>query len=273
MGAKRALGALLAVAGLALATAGTLEIANQTRATDTYKQLAATGSASISADENEPDAIDWEGLLATNPSVVAWCRIEGTNISLPVCQATDESPEHWLTHDLWGNESPAGTPYVDHRATAESQHVLCYGHHLTGTGGMFSELYRCHEQDEFDRILTGDLLWSTPHGGTVRLHPLCAAVVDKDDAVTQRFDFESEAEFHLWLSKALANSTARSEEAYALSTMTPRAITLVTCASDLGGQPERTVITFVEPYPYGHGLNGGICVAGMERLAEGSLCL
>ena len=271
MGAKRALGVLLAVAGLALAVAGTLEIASQTRAAGAYGQLATTSSAAVGADEDEADAIDWEGLLATNPSVVAWCRIEGTDISLPVCQATDESPEHWLTHDLWGNESPAGTPYIDHRATAESQHVLCYGHHLTGTGGIFSELYRCHEQDEFNRILAGDLLWSTPHGGTVRLRPLCASVVDKDDAVIQRFDFESEAEFHLWLSKALAHSTARSEEAYALASMTPRAITLVTCASDLGGQPGRTVITFVEPYPYEHDVDGGICAPGMVRLAEGSL--
>ena len=52
MGAKRALGVLLAVAGLALAVAGTLEIASQTRAAGAYGQLATTSSAAVGADED-----------------------------------------------------------------------------------------------------------------------------------------------------------------------------------------------------------------------------
>ena len=245
MSARRPLGALLAAAGIAIAIAGGSNVASQKRATEVYEELETVKITVTEADGEEPDAINWDSLLATNPDVVAWCQVEGTDIDLPVCQASDEEPEHWLTHDLWDDESPAGTPYVDHRASAESRHILCYGHHLAGTGGMFSQLYRCHEQSEFDRILTGDLLWSTPDGETAKLHPLCACVVDKDDSNIQRLSFDNDADFRTWLGDILVRSTACGADATELVATARKAITLATCASDLSGRPERTVVTFV----------------------------
>ena len=166
MRVRATIGTLFLMAGLALAALALPTILEQERAVSAYGELSEEKSPDV-----VPDAIDWDALLATNPSLVAWCRVEGTSIDLPVCQATDEEPTFWLSHDFWGDESTAGTPYVDHRTSATSRHVLCYGHHLAGTGGMFSDVYRCHEQGEFDRWLMGDLVWSTPDGMTTRLHP------------------------------------------------------------------------------------------------------
>ena len=212
MRASKVTGLMLLTAGIAFTLIGTHGLSEQSTAVTAYERLACEATVT-DGDEAQAGDIDWGALLAVNPDVVAWCHVEGTSISLPVCQASDEDSEFWLSHDLWGNESPAGTLYIDHRANAQSQHILCYGHHLTGTGGMFSELYRCHEQDEFDRVLTGDLLWSTPDGKVIRLHPLCASIVDKSDAHVQRLGFSNEPDFRQWLEATAARSTARSDRA------------------------------------------------------------
>lgn len=233
-------GAVLIVVGFALAASSLPTVLGQGRAVASYRELADETAPAV-----DPNAIDWESLLATNPSLVAWCRVEGTSIDLPVCQATDEEPEHWLTHDFWGGESPAGTPYVDHRATKSSRHLICYGHHLTGIGGMFSDVYRCHEQAEFDGWLTGDLVWSTPDGSAERLHPLCASLQDMGYDGIQRFEFDEAPDLHAWLQTVLARSSAVAPDASSLAATASRAITLVTCGSDLSGRRERTLVTFV----------------------------
>lgn len=239
----RVIGLMLLVAGIVTAFVGAHGLLEQSTAIAAYERLA--HEALVTGDDStKTDAIDWDALLSANPDIVAWCCVEGTSIKLPVCRARDEDPEFWLSHDLWGNDSPAGTLYVDHRANAQSQHVLCYGHHLAGTGGMFSELYRCHEQEEFDRVLTGALLWSTPDGKTVRLRPLCASVVDKNDADIQRFSFDSEIELRYWLQAISRRSTANNTVPKLLVAGATRAVTLVTCSSEVGGRRERTVITF-----------------------------
>lgn len=239
----KAIGLMLLTVGIVFTLVGAYGLSEQSTAVAAYEGLAHVASASDD-DEAKADAIDWDALLAANPDIVAWCRVEGTSISLPVCQASDEDPEFWLSHDLWGNDSPAGTLYIDHRCDADSRHVLCYGHHLTGTGGMFSELYHCHEQDVFDQVLTGDLLWSTPDGKTTKFHPLCASAVDKGDSAIQHLSFTGEFQFHQWLQTTLSRSTAHKPGAHRLANETVRAITLVTCSSDIEGQRGRTIVTF-----------------------------
>ena len=226
-------GFVLMAIGVACWVPNAQQIARRHDAVAAYDALAPAGAGDV----------DWAELRAANPDVVAWCRVEGAGIDLPVCQAKDDDPHRWLARDLWGGKSPAGTPYVDHRAGAESPHVLCYGHHLAGTGGMFSALGDCHAQDAFDRTLAGGLAWSTPQS-SVRLRPLCASVVDQEDALVQRFDFAGVAELRAWLAGLVARSTAKATDAEALAATATRAVTLVTCSSDVAGQRGRTVVTF-----------------------------
>lgn len=235
----------MAIAGVALTLYGARGLATQWQAIRSYDELARETATTTQSPEGSEPNVDWDHLLAMNPYVVAWCRVEGTAIDLPVCQATDDDPGHWLGHDLWDNDSPAGVPYIDHRTDAASRHVLCYGHHLAGTGGMFSELSPCHEQEAFDSVLGGDLMWSTPDGRTARLRPLCASKVDKDDAAIQSLRFDGDAAFRAWLATTLEASSARSCDAQAIIPRATRAITLVTCSSSIAGQRERTVVTFV----------------------------
>lgn len=109
---------------------------------------------------------------------------------------------------------------------------------------MFSELSPCHEQQEFDSVLSGDLLWSTTDGRTARLRPLCASKVDEDDAAIQSLRFDGDVVFRAWLAATLEASSARSCDARALIPRATRAINLVTCLSNISGQRERTVVTY-----------------------------
>lgn len=240
MHARQLFGATLAITGLAVTVMASVALMSQERTVIAYEELAHEATS-----EDVPDEIEWDALTSTSPHVVAWCKVEGTSIDLPVCQATEDDPGFWLTHDLWGEESPAGTPYIDHRATAHSTHIMCYGHHLTGTGGMFSEIYRCYGQGEFDRWLTGDLVWTTLESQTDRLRPLCASSVDMDYADIQHFDFESASELRAWLHILIAQSSAKADNAAQLADNATRAITLVTCSSNLSSQRTRTIVTFV----------------------------
>ena len=233
-------GTMLVATGVALAAFAIPTVVGREQAIAKYERVSEVAEA-----DRAEGGIDWDALREVNPSVVAWCRLEGTSVDLPVCQAPDEDPGWWLTHDLWGEESPAGVPYVDHRTGADARHVICYGHHLPVTGGMFSEIYRCHDQAEFDRILTGDLLWSTPSGGIVRLRPLCAMSQDMSYCPIQRFDFDDAWSFREWLHTIVADSTVRVSDDEGLVARASRAISFVTCSSDLSGQRDRTILVFV----------------------------
>lgn len=239
MGLRRTLGTCVTLAGIALVLVTTPSLVAQEASVAAYERLA------DDATDNTDGGIDWDALLATNPQISAWCAVPGASIALPVCQATDEDPSFWLTHDLWGSESAAGAPYVDHRTNADATHVLCYGHHLTGIGGMFSELQRCHEQEVFDHALADGLLWSTPESGAVHMRALCASVVDMDDDVVQHFEFADTPTLRSWLATRVQRSSAQAINANAVAQSASRAVTLVTCSSDLAGQRQRTVVTFV----------------------------
>lgn len=228
------------------AGAGTFLLGRQAEGAAAYAALPAP--AAVVSDPTEAvEARDdpWVKLKAANPDVVAWLRIEGAEISLPVCQAGDKNPDYYLTHDLWGNESVAGCVYADCRCNADSPHVLAYGHHLTGTGGMLSALYDCHEQDAFDAKLSGGLVWLTPDGGHERMDAFCSLAVDESFADIQRFDFGSEEELRAWLGDLCSQASARSGDAQELVAMATRVVTLVTCSSLAAGQIGRTVVVFV----------------------------
>ena len=253
-------GALLVVLGLAAALCGMTLLARQARDARSYESLRVSSAAVASpsggataraASSTAPEtmdnaAIDWDALRDINDQVAAWLVVEGAEMSLPVCQADAGSPDYYLSHDLWNNESLAGCLYVDCRTSADSRHVLVYGHHLVGTGGMLSELYSCSEQGVFDQVLCGDLMWSTPDRGERHLRPLCALAVDQSFNAIQRFDFSSDDDLQAWLEELCAQASAQTPSASDLTRRAHTAVSLVTCSSMVSGQRGRTIVILVD---------------------------
>jgi sortase B len=185
---------------------------------------------------------DWESLKAINPDVAAWVRVENTDIDLPVMAPSDADMTYYLQHDLWRKASLDGTPFLDHRCEADARQRLVYGHHLF-LGGQFSALQRAYRQEVFEK--TGDCVWSTPSGGTTRLKPLCALRRNAWFAGIQRFDLPPD-QLESWLLDLSGEAEATAANCEQLAKEACSTVALVTCSSELSGQPWRTIVVFVE---------------------------
>lgn len=132
--------------------------------------------------------VDWAALKAINSDVVGWIQVPSESIDFPVMQ-TDNN-EYYLHHDIYGVYGYAGV-FLDHRADADGQAMVIYGH-TRSSGGMFAPLGTAYEQGTFDGI--GTVLWSTPTSGTLGFTPVCSLTVTPDYAGDQQFSFTASDE-------------------------------------------------------------------------------
>lgn len=254
---SRLLGAALIVGGTAAVAAGARTVAAERESLRRYAELASAAvpegdaRAEFVADPDAgggevPEGVDWGYLLGENPSTCAWCSLPGLGIDVPVVLAAGgEGEDWWLSHDFFGAESPLGCAFVDRRCEgADDAHVMCLGHHVAGVPeAVFSRLSDCYLPEAFGGL--GELLWSTPAEGTLRLRPLCAARVREDDEGVQAFGLAGEGELRAFLEGHAGRCEARDPQWRAMAGLAERAVTLVTCSSDIAGQPWRAAATFV----------------------------
>ena len=228
----------LLLTGLVLVVSGTHE-ATADEITEWRYERAAIESQSESSD----------GSAETSPlpdGAVAWLRVNGTSIDYPVAQARESDPFFYLSHDIWGNPSGSGCPFLDWRCSNARLQKLVYAHRMGTTERQFSPIAETWQQEEFDHI--GTLEWKTTDGIST-LRPLCALNVDKTYQKIQAFDACSETELRNWLSSILCDSTARATDSRTLCLGAQKAITLATCSSEQSGQRDRTLLVFVETQP------------------------
>lgn len=88
-----------------------------------------------------------EELQKDNPDIVAWLEIEGTNISYPVLQDTDNS--YYMTHNYKKEYSKDGSIFLDkdYDWNIPSTNLLIYGHNYND-GLMFASLLD-YKQESF----------------------------------------------------------------------------------------------------------------------------
>lgn len=207
-------------------------------------QDAVYSELSVEATAADGGGIDWDGLRARNPDIAAWVTVEGTPVDFPVVSPREGDPKgFYLNHDFDRNWSFAGCPYLDPRCGADGRHALVYGHHLNFDNEMFTYLRDTWSQEKFDTV--GNMHWSTPAKGTVRLRPAFSMSVDKSFADIQRFDFGGTVELRAWLSALSAQATAKSDGCDDLCAHATRAVTLVTCSGNFAGGRARTLTVFI----------------------------
>ncbi|SEA97740.1 sortase B [Pseudobutyrivibrio sp. ACV-2] len=100
------------------------------------------------ADEREvlPELKD---LLAQNKDFVGVLTIADTDINYPVVQ-TPNDPEYYLRRDFYGQDSTAGTLFVDYRCDIvnPTTNTIIYGHNMR-SGTMFGGLKRYLDHDYY----------------------------------------------------------------------------------------------------------------------------
>lgn len=107
-----------------------------------------------SEEETEPEEqpyvspIDFDKLLEENPDTIGWIRIPDTNIDYPIVQGTDNS--FYLNHDFNGNESVAGSIYLDFESQGDfvGRNNILYGHNMKN-GSMFKDVVRYKDEEYF----------------------------------------------------------------------------------------------------------------------------
>lgn len=232
---------LLLAVGLAAVAIGASAILLDARESASYKTVAST--LSPLADVDEATDGSWDGLGKVNDDVVAWLRVDGTSIDLPVTQSSRDDPDWYLEHDLWGDYSVTGNPYLDVRCGPDDAALTIYGHHTSYESYMFHDLSECFRQDVFDGL--GELTWAERGGPARTYRPLCATRVRASDATWQRFGGMTTDELRSWLHHGCGQSSSRSASWSEGCETATRAIVLVTCTGRARyGSASRTVVVF-----------------------------
>lgn len=78
-------------------------------------------------------------LFEQNHDMVAWLKIDKTNIDYPIMQ-NKENPDYYLRRNFYKEYSYYGTPYIEENCDFEkSDNLIIYGHHIKNNK-MFGEL-------------------------------------------------------------------------------------------------------------------------------------
>lgn len=109
--------------------------------------------AKVNATADGGAAIDFDALKAVNPDIIAWIRVEGTDISYPVMQSSKDKPEdYYLHHNFYCRESIYGCIYIQKRNSSDFSDfdTVIYGHNMRN-GSMFRQLHYFREKDFFSK--------------------------------------------------------------------------------------------------------------------------
>ena len=166
--------------------------------------------------------VDFAGLAAINPDVVAWLVLEDTPLNYPLVQGRDNT--FYLNHMFDGTQSPVGALFVDSRNAPgfADQNTVIYGHHMKD-GSMFAVLKNYSNQGFYEEH--PQMLLLTPEGNY--LVELFAGYATAITADSWRHSFDDAADFLRWVAEAKHRSDFVSDVELGSS---DRVVTLSTCS-------------------------------------------
>ena len=90
--------------------------------------------------------VDFKSLKEINTDVIAWIKVNGTNIEYPVVKGTDNS--YYLKHNLKKEYNNAGWIFADYKNKFDGtdRNIVIFGHN-TKDGSMFGSLKNVLESD------------------------------------------------------------------------------------------------------------------------------
>ena len=162
------------------------------------RPTAAVSAAATPTPEPAPTPLpqmDFTALLAQNPDVVGWIRIEDTPVDFPVLQGDDN--EFYLRHGLDGEYDILGVPYVDYECDVErGRHLILYGHNMgVGKTERFSSLQNYKDPDYYAAhpVIQLDTLYGSALYKVVAVYALTARTTDADYFPFNEYvDFDSD---------------------------------------------------------------------------------
>ncbi len=150
-------------------------------------------------------AVDWDGLLASNPDTIGWIYVPDTAIDYAIVQARSDYPQRYLYYDFYGSSNYHGCPYVaapcEPYGGIDSLFPVIYGHHLID-GTMFSDFAKYGDRSYAEAHRTIYVYTPTE---TRTLRVVAANVVNADyESIAD--GFETQAELAAYIEEKLAES-------------------------------------------------------------------
>ena len=86
--------------------------------------------------------VSLENLYKKNNDLVAWIKVDGTNINYPVMQSNLEYGNYYLHRNFYKKYSTLGTPFMQSNCNMNNSiNLIIYGHHIK-SGLMFADLVK-----------------------------------------------------------------------------------------------------------------------------------
>lgn len=97
--------------------------------------------------------INMNKLYEQNEDIVAWIKIDNSNINYPIMQ-TIKNTNYYLRKNFYKEYSYYGTPYLSEQCNINSSdNLIIYGHHIKGFK-MFGELEHYKNKEYYDKHKT-----------------------------------------------------------------------------------------------------------------------
>ena len=188
--------------------------------------------------------IDFEGLWEINPEIYAWIRVPDTKIDYPILQHEGEDQGYYLTRDIYGENSQAGSIYTEHynRKDFTDPNTLLYGHNMKN-GSMFHNVRYFAEREYFDEH--EDLYIYVP--GKILKYQIITCYEYDDRHILGSFDFSDEAVFTEYLEEIMNPRSMYTMVREGVE-LTPenRIVTLSTCVANKPNNRRLLQAVFVE---------------------------
>lgn len=180
--------------------------------------------------------INFASLCNINQDVAAWIRFEDGKIDLPILDESQKELDYYLHHDIYGEESNAGTLFVEN--TNHVKNRIIYGHNMKN-GSMFGSLkYLVWDENAIQN--PEFTIWTVD--GAAHLYEIVAIAVTQENSLLYQIP-ESDEEYDSYVNLLLSAGTYSNVDAEGLSTRNDL-VTLSTCYGM--GAKERLIVVAVE---------------------------
>ena len=183
----------------------------------------------VITEEKTERILQLEELQKQNSEIIGYLEIEGTNISYPVCQTTDN--DYYLTHNYKKEKASLGSLFLDKDfdLNKPSTNYLIYGHR-SNSGTMFEDLIKYSEENFYKAHPTIRFTTNKEDATYEIISVFYSRVYSKSEKDVFRYYYfinaENEAEFNDYIENCKKASIYNIE---ATSTYGDQLLTLSTC--------------------------------------------
>lgn len=230
-------GTILLLVVASLLTTGAFMISKATSPTPSPNSEA----GEVVYDEDGAPSIDWDYWQSVNADIVAWITVPGTDIDYPVVQAHADNPEYYNYHDVYGNYSIFGCPFLhpDNEQTGilNSKNAVLQGHNIRGLNSKMFSAFANYTNEAYANEHSKIILQTPTDKLIVKVFSV-EVIANAGWNTALQLNFETDELFKTYVDDCINNSCVVVDE----NKPTTQMWTFSTCSYFVTPDNERTVV-------------------------------